>query len=298
MSVVSIKKMPKRGLTASDTADAYETYQVITDDRNDNQFTIVNDPVWLTTIQQFNESHPQNPFFTRREIQLDCDAKAPINWIANVRYSTKPITQDERERNTVPNPVDRRLKMGADTVDFQVYRDKDAEGTAYRNSAGDPLEPLPFEDARVVIPVRRNVATWDATWFNYNNTVNDAEVTLTDGKSTLVIAAEYGLFKGFRMSDLQEENGFEYYVASAQIHIASTSDKWVTKRLDQGFYYVSGSDKKRFTVKDNAGNSQDAPTEQLLDGSGGALSSGGTPVFRSFVDFEPADWSSLPFFTV
>jgi len=293
MSVVSCKKMPERGGQFEDYDDTYQTYLVTCNSRDDAFFAVR--AAIEAEVGTFGTAHPSNPFYTRRNVRVD--ARTALHWTAYVNWSTRPISNDEREREQFPNPIDRRVKMGADSQEFQVYRDEDLDGKAYVNSAGDPLEPQPFEDSRIVIPVQKHVATWDASWFLYNNTTNSGAVSVTDGVSTLTIEAEYGLFKGFSVSDLKEENGYQYYTASGQIHITTnTTYKWNLPRIDQGFYYLSGGNRKRFTVKNISDEDQDAPTEQLLDGEGAALAQGNDPVMLTFTDFATSDWSNLPFF--
>lgn len=293
MSVVSCRKMPERGGQFEDFSDTYQTYLVTTNSRDDDFFTVR--AAVEAEVGTFGTSHPANPFYTRRNVRVD--ARTPLHWTAYVNWSTRPISNEEREREQFPNPIDRRVKMGVDSQEFQVYRDEDLNGKPYVNSAGDPLEAQPFEDSRIVIPISKNVASWSASWFAYNNTTNDSGVSITDGVSTAVIAAEYGLIKGVRMSDLKEENGYQYYTASAVVHIATNETyKWNLPRIDQGFYYLSGGNRKRFSVKDIADTDQDSPTEQLLDGKGAALGSGNDPVMLTFTDFKAADWSGLPFF--
>lgn len=292
MSVVSCKKMPERGGQFEDYDDTYQTYLVTCNSRDDDFFAVR--AAVEAEVGPFGTAHPSNPFYTRRNVRVD--ARTALHWTAYVNWSTRPVGVDEFEREQFPNPVDRRLKMSVDSQEFQVYRDEDLEGNAYVNSAGDPLEPQPFEDSRIVISVQKNVPTWNANWFLYNNTTNNGQVIFSDTVSSVVVDIGYGLFKGFRMSDLREENGFQFYTASGQIHIATNETyQWNLPRIDQGFYYLSGGNRKRFSVKDISDADQDAPTEQLLDGEGAALAQGNDPVMLTFTDFKSADWSDLPF---
>lgn len=298
MSVVSIKKRAegRNGIIGSVDSQTYtETYLVKTNDRNDDFFTIINSALWQSTIPDFLEPHPSNAYFTRRNVRID--SASPLHWIAYVPYSTAPISNDERERNEFPNPIDRKAKFASDYYEFQVYRDADAEGTPYLNSAKTPFEGQPYEDARIVMPITKNIASYSTGYFSFRNTINSTPVSITDGVTTRVISEEHGLFKGFRASELKYENGFAFYSATAIVHVFDDKvNDVLAKRLDKGFYYLDGGLKKRFTVKDNAGNNQDAPTEQLLDGFGNPLGSDADPVFLDFVDHLPADWSVMPFF--
>lgn len=296
MAVVDIRKQVKRsGVSGLIDDQVYnERYWIKCDSYTDNMLTILVDPLFLSTVPGFGEGHPDNIFFTRRNIRWE--AGSPLHWYANVEWSTRPLTTEEKEKEEFPNPVDRRVRMSGSSEEFQIYRDKDRAGNPYVNSAGDPLEAEPFEDSRIVLPLRRNVATWDNSWFSYNNKVNDADIQVTDGKSTLVILKGFGLFKGFGMSDLKEENGFQFYEASGQLHIATdTEDKWNRPRLDQGFYDSSGN---KLTEKGRDGTEQDTTVEQLMDGEGGQLTRGDDPVYLEFEDVVEADFTNLPFFTI
>lgn len=295
MSVIDIRKQtPRSGVSGLIDDQTYsERYWIKTDSYTDNMLTILNDPKFLAEVPVFGAPHPDNVFFTRRNIRWE--SGYPFHWYANVEYSTKPLTREEKEKEEFPNPIDRRVRMSGDSVEFQRYRDKDLSGNPYNNSAGDPLEAEPKEDSRIVLPLRKNVDIWDNSWFLYNNKVNDSAIQVTDGKSTIVIEAGYGLFKGFKMSDLNEENGFEFYEASGQIHIATdTEDKWNRPRLDQGFYDSSG---QRLIEKNRDGTEQDCTVEQLLDGEGNQLARGSDPVYLEFDDVLEVDFTNLPFFT-
>ena len=108
MAVVEILKQTKRSGTSGliDDQNYSERYFIRTDDRQDNMLTILQDPLFLTVVPGFGESHPDNIFFTRRNLKWE--STTPFMWFCSVEYSTRPISKEEKEKEEFPNPVDRR----------------------------------------------------------------------------------------------------------------------------------------------------------------------------------------------
>lgn len=311
MSILNIQETPRSreaviSAMISDQMVARE-WLVTVDDPYDNRFTITADPLWAESdIPSFLAAHPDNLFYTCRNVRLE--PASPLHWYARAEYSTAPISQEEKEKDEQPNPLLRLTKFSVDTVEFERYADKDVNDKAYVNSAGEPYPPQVHEDSRPIVRLRKNVAFWQTSWFQLNNTVNESQVTITDQYSSITIPAETGLLKRLQLGELQSENDFQFYSLTCEIHVKDDDDKWVTKLRDQGFYYSdSGNSNKltRIQVLDSSGQATDCSVEQPLDGSGAPLY--GTPSvfdvnqdyeyhYNDFEKSEKMDWTALPFF--
>jgi len=252
----------------------------------------------------FMSPHPHNSYFRCRGIRLEY--VGPNIWTAIADYSTAPLSVEEEEKQTYPNPLDRLTKFSIDKGHRQEYRMKDANGKAYVNSAGEPFPAQPYNVSVNIVRVRKNVSAWTPSWFNLDGTVNDSQVTISDGYSSVIIPEERGLLVGPRMSELQREDNYLYYTLGAEIHVINNGDdKWKKIIIDSGFNCIGEDGKlKRIQVYDqDEKNFVDCVTEQLLNGSGKPLYGGGIynpavdPYELKFVDNKPANWSYLPFFS-
>lgn len=314
MSVVSVQEMPVgRNGTPEETADnrtVSRQWLVTVNDPNDNIFTIVNDGNYFSSgIPSYLSPHPANVFYTCRSVELD--PQSPLHWYAIATYSTAPVSQEDRERNEQPNPLDRRLKFSVDTIEFQRYSDKDANGDPYKNSADVPYPAQVHEDARIIIRLRKNITTWNTAWFALRNSVNENAMTITDGVSTVSFDAEKGLLKRLVMGEVAEENGYVFYPLSAEVHL--NNDGWKKQLVDQGFTARAASGKLiRMKVYDSDDSGVATTTlvdtiEELpLGGNGKPLfmpdGSAFDPAitelqFNEFDEFPVRDWGPLPFWS-
>jgi len=314
MAVVSVREMPVgRNGTPEETTDnrtVSRQWLVTVNDPNDTIFTIVNDGNYFSSgIPSYLSPHPANVFYTCRSVELD--SQSPLHWYATATYSTAPVSQEERERNEQPNPLDRRLKFSVDTIEFQRYSDKDANGDPYKNSADVPYPAQVHEDSRIVIRLRKNVTSWNTAWFALRKSVNQAGMTFTDGVSSVSFDAEKGLLKRLVMGEVAEENGYVFYPLSAEIHL--NTDGWKKELTDQGFTAKDTSGKLiRMKVYDSDASSVASSTlvdtiEELpLNGSGNPLfKPDGTAYdplitelqFNEFDEFPVKDWGPLPFWS-
>lgn len=237
--------------------------------------------------------HPENLFFTCRSLVIE-PLKAKYAWIARASYSAAPISKEERDRQTHPNPVDRPVRIQKKPVEFVSHRTKTRGGTPIVNSAEDPYPAQPFEDSRTVYIVEKEVSTWLDEWDDLDNSVNQHEFRMTDGIKVVTIPARRGLMKPLSVSFRKEENGFSYYTVTSEIHKFKTVDDLKLELLDEGFHYIDGSTKKRILIKDASGRDIVPAEAQLLDGAGGVLAVGGTPQYRTFDDWrDVVAWGSV-----
>jgi len=295
MSVIDINKMPDRNGQWDRYDDFYETYLVKTDAIHANDWYFVIRSAMEDEVGPFLSVHPVNPFFSRRLIRIQ--SRSPYHFQAYVDWSTRPISEAERNREEYPNPVDRPAIIHPNSVEFQEYRAKDVNGNVYQNSAKYPLEPEPIDVSSTMFDVTAFASTWTKDQITKNNTRNDGVVTMTDGYAVIVIGQYDGRIRNYQVTGPDYENGFRYYTHRCQIHIDEVY-QWKDLRIDQGPFYLDGSSNQvEFTIKDADGADIPAPTDGKLDGSGGALAAGTDPEILEFDKVKDGDWSDLPFFT-
>lgn len=168
-----------------------------------------------------------------------------------------------------------------ETIFYQKeeYRQIDAAGAAYKNSAGQYITGIP--------PRKRTLVAWrfaqfepisvtDETLADRNETVN-VSTYKTKAAKTLLLTVEkstLGYYYGRRLR-------YTEYL------LKYDPKTWVAKRLDVGTVYKSGSDLLPYT--DKAGNVIEGP----LNGSGGKQTVGTAPAILSFDDYTTSTFSFL-----
>jgi len=314
MSVVSVEEIPndRGGLDAGSVDDLGEsrTWLIEAADASVTRFQIVNHSTYISSsIPNYLAPHPENVFYTCRSVRLE--HQSGKYWYATANYSTQPISREERERSETPNPVNRLTRFSVDSVEFQTYRNKDARGVPYNNSADVPYPPQIHEDSRSILHVRKNIGSFRTDWYLLRNSVNKSQITVYDGASSVTIQAGNGLLKRLVMGFLTEENGVQFYTLSADIHVSTNG--WKKELLDQGFQALDDSGNlvaMKVYDSDSDGDSSgeliDTVEELPLNGEGKPLKKpDGTytdPLkdsiqFNEFDEFREEDWSSLPFWT-
>lgn len=273
------------------------TWIVVTDDKNDNQFTISS--YFATDVEGgivFLTPHPDANAYTARGLQADQQDESPFWWMVTVTYSTEPLKADEEERQA-PNPLDRPARITWDSENAQEFTVKDKDDEAMLNSAGDPLEPVEKDDIRWIISITKNFEELPDWVIDTVNCVNSSAITVS-GKT---LPARTVKVNRLRIGELQIDNDVPYYEVT--VELAYKKGTWDVKRLDEGFNVIAGdgkleaTDKKRILVEDDDGEFQ-PPTEAIpLDGEGGILEfpTPDTAQYITFKIYEEEDLNDLPF---
>lgn len=304
MSITSIERLTERGGSLGAHSKISQTYLVRTNSREDGYFEVrqaVED-----TVGSFLSAHPSSQFYTRREITLS--APSALHWTAKVTWSTEPVSSQDREREQYPNPIDRRLRISIASQLTQKYVWKDLNDAPLVNKAKDPIDPLPMDFTDVIVNLKANIPTYDATWVTkYVNSTNEADVTMSNGKTTINLEAGYGLIKSMSISELQEDNGYEFYVANLSVHVTHDEEyQWKTMVINEGFNYLDGTDLIPIYDKDVDGvlldgSNGDAAVKvtspRKLDADGAVLADEDDPVLLEFELYKRAAWADLPFFS-
>lgn len=187
------------------------------------------------------------------------------------------------------NPLDRPPEVSWSFAQFQRVAEKDINGNAIVNSAGQAFDPpIQIDDSRPVCDIERNEDAFDPdVIFAYKDAIN-ADTLDIGGLTVAPGQAKMANISARR----QFENSQFYWKVAYQIEVKQ--DGWNLSVLDQG-WYKKGQNGKLTPCVDDAGNEVTAPV--LLDGQGGQLAlppapagQSGAAVFKTFDVY-----TSLPF---
>ena len=262
------------------------SWAIRVDSRYENETTIyaqlVNNP--LPTLFS---PHPSNPFFTVRNVKLS--VYKGLIWKCVANYSTRPLTQEEQEQQTEPNPIFRQVKISWRSEQRSKVITKDRSGNPVINTAGDPFDPppeMPWDT--LVFHFRLNSAVPPFWVDEYLNSVNDAAINIL-GRP---IPAGYAKFQNPSGGDQEQENGVFYYPVEWDISVDVQT--WQLEILNAGMRHKPtaeaepvacvDADKKEVTAPwplDEAGKQITEPTISNV-------------VVKQFDVYTPLNYSLLP----
>lgn len=229
-------------------------------------------------------SHPYAPWARANSIRLRADSNDDRIWMVDVEYDTDTKSDEEQEQEEPDNPLDEQPDVEWDSDQFTKPLNKDIEGNSVTNSSDEPFDPLPeVDDSRNVLRVTRNeVANPIFLAQSYANAINS--------DTFLGAPAGYVKAKPVRASRqtkrLKDGTLQVYWKCSYEFHFKDpTGDEtWDLELLDQGYRTIFDEGGDVGEIYLGITDSNDLPISKpvLLNGSGGALSHGAQPVFRSF----------------
>jgi hypothetical protein len=201
---------------------------------------------------------------------------SPLHWEAEAEYDTAPFNdQDEEDEN----PLDRRAKFSWSTVKYQKAVEKDRNGEAIINSAGDYFDPPPLKDvSRWTVTVTKNMSVIPPGILGWRDRLNSDEFSI-DGVS---IAINVAKIMGISVGDIQKDQDVEYRVLSYTLEFDEV-DKWQGKYLNQGYYGIVSGEKQRIQI-----NGKDCVSPQLLT-SAGVLIVNPSPSDATFEEYDVYD---------
>jgi len=208
-------------------------------------------------------------------------------WTVEVRYAP-------RHTNVAPkaDPTDEKPVVRGGTIVREVVLEKDANGNAVVNSANDPFDPpLMKEEYDDLLSVTVNIASGSfnvATTMAYKGTYNSAGITICN----YIIPQYAGLMRDIQYQALSR-NGTDYWAVTYEIQVTRKDGLWrYEKPLDQGYQYLDASDSDRKKdIENDQGERISKPAK--LDGLGGILASGGSPVYREVPAKSGSAWAGL-----
>ncbi len=257
--------------------------------------------------------HPQAPYATLREFSYKpvTETNSGVGaYDVTANYSSAPLSQDDRDK-AILNPTERPAKITVKANKVMEAYDRDRDGKAITNAAGDPFDP-PLERAvpRWVFSVVKNVAEVPLWFLEYEETVNAADfdikgVTVTKGCAKL---------SGITISDEMVENGFDFLQLAFEVEVKAappgtnvrkgweptdtyTPDGWTTILLNQGLRQrVPGGGSGTYEIEnmtDKNGDQLTAPG--LLDENGEQITNPyETAIFLAWETLNEKDFSVLP----
>lgn len=286
------EQFDQRGGDATGIEIGDDRYFLIkSNDKYDTSISIRDDGCARGLLPNYLSPHPDNVFATCRRLRIT-QKVGSIWWTAQAEYSTKPLTEDEKEREE-PNPLDRRAKISWSTRSYTEPIDKDIDGNPVMNSAGDSFDPPVEREASYwVATVEKNMLAVPTWIIEYENAINESSYNI-DG---LDVDPECSRLTGLSISERLEENNVTYRRVGFQIEFRAppngenyqdggetndpiTPKGWTKCVLDEGLRHVPYRDEngdtipidqlKKVNITDEQGELITSPA--LLDGLGMAI---------------------------
>lgn len=171
---------------------------------------------------------------------------------------------DQPTSNPLSEPADIQWSFSqfSRVVDYDIYNN------AILNSAGDPFQSIEIDDSRPVLTVSKNEAAFlPLLAAQYKDAIN----------GTPFLGAPVNTVKVASISSQRQRDQIYGFYWKTSYVFDFNLETWTKKILDQGLRAIQGGTVR--PIKDEAGGHVSSPV--LLDGAGGKLPSGGTPVFLS-----------------
>lgn len=198
---------------------------------------------------------------------------------------TQPQDAAQDENGVFNNPLRRKCIWSAERHPEVSEVTKDIRGQAIVNSAGQSFDtPIVIERNLPVIVCQKNFATLDDIF------EIQAHENKTNSKRFRGWGIDRVLFKGAEASQLQIENGIEYYTATMRFWVRP-DESWQPTRLNVGWAYL---DKPNgVLVPATNGDGSQATEPVLLAADGTKLAAGQPPTFRTFDVYFSTDFDDF-----
>lgn len=210
-------------------------------------------------------------------MDLQSAADDGCQWELTLRYGVPG-------RDLYESPLDEPAQVDWDGEQFQRPRDQDRDGNAIVNSAYDPYDPpVMGDDTRPTLTVSRNQTDFSNTLAaNYRDHVNSVEF----------LGWDPGTVKCSKITGRQQWHpnvtGHKYWQVTYVFQF--DPDGWDSKPMDQGFRKIVAGARRQILI-----DSIPVTSPVPLNGAGGELAPGGTPVFQSFDIYPEADFNDFDF---
>lgn len=221
-------------------------------------------------------SHPDDSLIRLKEIKVD-EGDDAHNWRVTTEYGL--LDQDEQEENQAPT-ARRTKKTWTFTTKTKVL-DRDINEDVIQNSANDFFQDgVEVTVYLAVLQVSKNIADGNfdpATFWSYAGKCN-ASGFMGASSGQVQFIPKQAVFTP------DEEYGDYWEVSYEFVFDPDGHDK--VKLLDQGFNKLDGNNKVQ--ILDD--NDEPVADPRLLDGAGGELPDGSSPVFLEFEVIELLDF--------
>lgn len=288
MSVLAIYPIAPRSAESEgpDNSKATRRWRIDVSSKLDTEQTIKASGV----LPSQYEPLPDNVFMTLRKLSLQHHSESPLSWVATGEYSSAPLSQKEREKQDNPNPLNRSATRRWSTTQYKVPVEKDIEGNAVVNTAGDAYDPPPEKDSsHWSVTITKNVSSVPAFIIDYQDAINDDEIEI----GGLTVPAKMAKIQAIEIGDLMEENNVSFYQFSYTIEF--NKDTWVLSLLQQGLRQKkSGDATARLPCVDDDDDPVTSPV--LLDADGYQLADpqASSGVYVDHDVYEEKDFTVLP----
>lgn len=240
---------------------------------------------------------------TVRDIRFRREQKAPWIWHVTVHYSSRPVSEEERERATKPNPENRDAAIEWESSPYQKPVFMSIDDVTIMNSAGDLPENVPSKtDYYSVATVTKNVVAVPAWMRDYAGKINSDTFTI-DGES---IPPKHARLVILRLSKKLREGtyifrpltmGFEFRVKREARYSGETiPDPFDLELQDEGLNEWNDVTLKKTVIMTDDDNPRPVSRAVLLDGFGKKLAnpSLSRAVFKAWPIIETRPFAGLP----
>jgi hypothetical protein len=262
------------------------SWRVVTNNRYDDDVFVIRYGLSSNLLPQLYSPHPSWQALTARKVTASNQADSPHHYIVTVEYSSAPLDKEDKDKEDNPDPTTRPAVIKWNTVLYREAVEKDVDGDAILNSAGDYFDP-PIERDRSnwTCNVRKNLANPPTWLLDYNNCPINSSSFTVDGVSVQARKARLSMID---IGEKQIENDVNFRTVT--ITLEFKKEGWQASILDQGLKEVDGGELKPIMID---GKSLTSP--QLL--SGGVHIDAPSPDNAEFLDYDiydEKDFSVLP----
>ncbi len=229
----------------------------------------------------------------------------PLWWDVRVVYKRPPVNFGAPPNESSDSTAKWDVQVEVSGVENQETVDADADGYPLLDSAGSPFElaiPDVLYDEVINVIFKTRVVSVSALG-DARGLVNDASVTLTISALNYTRTFAAGTLKigNVNYSLAYDANGVVYWNVNIPllyrtVTVDGSEVGWAKTPVDQGFYYLSGGDRKRIGedgLTEATDTNPPKATSTLLDGSGGILGAGEQCVLLPYYVEGTTDFSSL-----
>lgn len=200
----------------------------------------------------------------------------PLGWLVTATYSTK------RER--AERPEDDPIKISWDEEDYDVVVQKNRNGKAVLNSAGDyPNPALTAQDSILICTIEANVAALPTYLRTYRKAINQAAFVI-DG---LTVSAKHARVRRISLGQSKYRGTFPFRDVRIELAITDNDeDDWELRFLDRGFRkkVSNGATPPVYTREKIVSDDGTEPTEPVLLNGSGAVLADPTPDNAVFIE--------------
>ncbi len=274
MSVLSCEAIKAKGSEDEQGQRVWTVwYRVICDSRYDGPWVAASAAPGRYGAYSFGTEQDLGAFRTGIDAELVEDKESGRVYLVTCTFSSKP-TAKPQDANREVDPILLPPEISGDFVTGQVPLERDKDGTAVSNTAGDAFEGLTKPQSSPTLVIAKNF-----------NSVNLAQ--LADFMDAVNTRAFFGLgARCWRLARAPWQQQFRgsgtpYYRITFEFH--ANYETWDEKPRNRGWYYKSGTDKLLCT--DLKGMPFNRPVD--LNAAGAMLAAGSTPIYFDGVGGNP-----------